>query len=183
MAEPEPHRRIADLVDVYYSPLYRYAFRLCGSAADADDLTQETFCQAQAGEQQLRDWSRVRGWMFKILRNAYLRKVRDEKRISQIALDDWEDAVDDVAPDTLDIDPQLMQDALQQALQQLSEEYRTPIILFYFEDFSYREIAEQMEVPMGTIMSRLARAKAFLRNRILGNVTAVGAGRRRTDGL
>ena len=62
-----------------------------------------------------------------------------------------------------DVDPQ----RLQAALDELPEIFRTPVILFYFEDFSYRDMADQMEVAIGTIMSRLARAKAFLRGRLL----------------
>ena len=56
---------------------------------------------------------------------------------------------------------------LQEALNALPEAFRTPIILFYFEDFSYRDIAEQLNVPLGTVMSRLARAKTFLRQRLM----------------
>ena len=68
------------------------------------------------------------------------------------------------APEPLpDIDPE----QLQQALNELPEAFRTPIILYYFEDFGYRDIAEQMDLPLGTVMSRLARAKAHLRNRLL----------------
>jgi RNA polymerase sigma-70 factor (ECF subfamily) len=87
-------------------------------------------------------------------------------------------------PDSLpDIDPE----RLQQALAELAEGFRTPVILFYFEDFSYRDIAEQMELPIGTVMSRLARAKAHLRVRLLPPAP-VGAAegpreRRATDGL
>ena len=55
---------------------------------------------------------------------------------------------------------------LQKALGELPEVFRTPVILFYFEEFSYRDIAEQMDVPLGTVMSRLARAKTFLRQRL-----------------
>lgn len=62
--------------------------------------------------------------------------------------------------------------------------FRTPIILFYFEEFSYRDVAEQMDLPIGTVMSRLARAKAFLRSRLLpSDAVASGADRRATDGL
>ena len=74
---------------------------------------------------------------------------------------------------------------LQLALNELPEVYRTPIILYYFDDFSYRDIAAQMDLPIGTVMSRLARAKAYLRTRLLQPAPAVLAdGRRRaTDGL
>ena len=62
--------------------------------------------------------------------------------------------------------PELDPGKLQQALDELDEVFRTPVILFYFEEFSYREIAEQLDLPIGTVMSRLARAKAYLQNRL-----------------
>jgi RNA polymerase sigma-70 factor (ECF subfamily) len=70
-------------------------------------------------------------------------------------------------------------------LRELPEVFRTPIILYYFEDFSYRDIAEQMDLPIGTVMSRLARAKAHLRSRLLQPATAALAEGplRATDGL
>jgi RNA polymerase sigma-70 factor (ECF subfamily) len=76
---------------------------------------------------------------------------------------------DDPPPDVPDIGPE----ELQRALNDLPEGFRTPVILFYFEDMSYRDIAEQMDLPIGTVMSRLARAKAHLRDRL---VPAAGVG-------
>ena len=78
-----------------------------------------------------------------------------------------------------DIDPA----CLQQALNELPEVFRTPIILYYFEDFSYRDIADQMDLPLGTVMSRLARAKAYLRGRLLQPAGAALANEGETDGL
>jgi RNA polymerase sigma-70 factor (ECF subfamily) len=81
--------------------------------------------------------------------------------------------------------PAVDPERLQEALNELPEVFRTPIILYYFEDFSYRDIADQMDLPIGTVMSRLARAKAHLRGRLLPPAPeAVADGpRRATDGL
>ena len=77
------------------------------------------------------------------------------------------DAVGDLAGRSEEAEvPEIDPAKLQQALNELDETFRTPIILFYFEEFSYRDIAEQMDLPIGTVMSRLARAKAFLRSRL-----------------
>src|SRR5215213_560014 len=114
------------LIDAHYEALYRYAYRLSGTAADAEDLTQETFGKAVSRLPQLREPGR---------------------------------AEDETTPE---IDPA----RLQKALDELDEGFRTPIILFYFEEFSYRDIAEQMDLPIGTVMSRLARAKAYLRAKL-----------------
>src|SRR5829696_7676828 len=147
------------LIDAHYEALYRYAYRLTGSAADAEDLTQESFGKAFTRLSQLRDPDRAKAWLFRILRNLYLHKVRDEKRHRVLPLDAVGDLPGRAADETPDIDPA----RLQQALDELDEGFRTPLILFYFEEFSYRDIAEQMDLPIGTVMSRLARAKSYLR--------------------
>jgi RNA polymerase sigma-70 factor (ECF subfamily) len=151
------------LVDAFAVPLYRYAYRLTGSAADAEDLTQDTFCKAQRSLKQLRDPDRARAWLFSILRNAYLHRVRSDKQQRLVPLDSVGELATDGSPEPLaEVEP----DRLQEALNDLPEIFRTPLILFYFEEFSYRDIAEQMGLPLGTVMSRLARAKAMLRCRL-----------------
>ena len=155
-------RRIEQLVEAHYASLYRYAYRLSGSAPEAEDLTQETYCQAQAKLGQLRDQAKARSWLYAILRNAYLHRARANQR-EQPAPPDWLNDVPEREPPPL---PEISAEQLQEALNELPETYRTPIILFYFEDFSYRDIAEHMEAPIGTVMSRLARAKAFLRDKL-----------------
>jgi RNA polymerase sigma-70 factor, ECF subfamily len=154
---------IHDLIDEHYQALYRYAFRLTGSVADAEDLTQETFGKALSRLGQLRDPEKAKGWLFRILRNAYLHRVRDDKRAKVVPLD----GVGDVSrpepePETWNIDPGRLQDALCE----MDETFRTPLILFYFEEFSYKDIAEQLDLPIGTVMSRLARGKAYLKARL-----------------
>ena len=105
----------------------------------------------------MREAKRARAWLFTILRNAYLHKVRDRKTIHVLSMEEVGD-IPDRLPDPLPaIDPQL----LQQALDELAEPFRTPIILYYFEDFSYRDIADQLEVPIGTVMSRLRTRQVF----------------------
>ena len=148
-----------ELIDAHYQALYRYAYRLSGSAADAEDLTQETFGKALVRLPQLREPDRAKAWLFRILRNAFLHRVRDQKRHSVIPLD----AVGDLAERPVEAAPDIDAARLQQALNDLDESFRTPIILYYFEEFSYRDIAEQMDLPIGTVMSRLARGKAYLR--------------------
>src|SRR6185369_5605189 len=153
---------LPQLIDAHYEALYRYAYRLSGSAADAEDLVQETFGKALARLPQLREPERAKAWLFRILRNLYLHKVRDEKRHRVVPLD----AVGDLPGREVDSTPEIDAAKLQQALDELDEGFRTPLILFYFEEFSYRDIAEQMDLPIRTVMSRLARAKAYLRARL-----------------
>ncbi len=181
MTLPGSQRSVQRLVEDHYASLYRYAYRLTGSAADAEDLTQETFCQAQLKLAQLRDPGRAKAWLFSILRNGYLHRVRAGKQEHAVSLD-WVGDVPDRLPEPL---PEVDPEQLQKALGELPEAFRTPVILYYFEDFSYRDIAEQMELPMGTVMSRLARAKAHLRARLMpGRPEVVAEGPRRVrDGL
>ena len=156
-------RGVASLVEQHYESLYRYAYRLSGSAADAEDLSQEAFCKAQTQFAQLRDPERAKPWLFSILRNAYLHRLRTEKTHRPVSLD----AIGDlVAAPPAEV-PEIGSEQLQQALSELPEEFRTPVILFYFEEMSYRDIAEQMDLPIGTVMSRLARAKAHLKDRLV----------------
>ena len=158
----KPAMSIQTLIDAHYESLYRYAYRLSGRASDADDLTQDTFSKAMTQLSQLRDPERVKSWLFSILRNAYLHRVRDEKRHRYHSLESIGDLAGPDQELPTDVDPQL----LQTALNELDEVFRTPLILFYFDDFSYKDIAEQMDLPIGTVMSRLARAKAYLRTRL-----------------
>lgn len=153
---------IESLIDEYYAGLYRYAYRLSGTSSDAEDLTQETFRKALARLDQLRDQERAKGWLFRILRNAYLHRIRGEKRSRIVPMENVDDVPgrDDQSPAS--IDP----DELQKVLNELDESFRTPVILFYFEEFSYKDIAEQLDMPIGTVMSRLARAKGYLRGKL-----------------
>src|SRR5262245_29750030 len=88
MALPGSQRTVQRLVDEHYAALYRYAYRLSGSAADAEDLAQEAFCKAQRNLAQLRDQTRAKAWLFSILRNTYLHRVRTAGQIHVISLDD-----------------------------------------------------------------------------------------------
>jgi len=161
MRLPGTERTLRRLVDEHYDSLYRFAYRLSGSSNDADDLTQEAFCKAQVNLGQLRDVSRARCWLFQILRNLYVQKMRAAKRRACLSLDELGEPPVWTGELPAEVDSQ----QLQSVLNALPEAFRTPLILYYFDDFSYRDIADQLGVPIGTVMSRLARAKAFLRQR------------------
>src|SRR5262245_5764437 len=163
MAASGSQRQVLQLVEDHYESLFRYAYRLSGCSSDAEDLTQETFCKAQAQFGQLRDPDRAKPWLFSILRNAYLHRARSERQKKVVSID----LIGDLPEPPSDPLPELDPERLQEALNELPEVFRTPIILYYFEDFSYRDIAEQMELPIGTVMSRLARAKGHLRERLV----------------
>lgn len=169
MADARTSMDVRLLVDQHYELLYRYAYRLSGSAAEAEDLTQDTFCTAQQKIGQLRDAASARGWLCKILRNHYLQGRRNHAEVFVESLENLAIEPAQAADPPAEIDAE----RLQTVLGELSEAYRTPIILFYFEEFSYRQIADQLGVPIGTVMSRLARAKAYLRSRLRADYVAL----------
>ena len=108
---------IRDLVEAHYDSLYRYAFRLSGSAADAEDLTQDAFGKAIARHAQLRDATKARGWLFRILRNDYLHRVRDDKRRKVVSLD----SVGELPAEPPDVPPDIDPAKLQEVLDELDE--------------------------------------------------------------
>jgi RNA polymerase sigma-70 factor (ECF subfamily) len=158
---------LPELVDEHYMALYRYAYRLSGCDADAADLTQQTFLAAQANLDQLRDPAAVRSWLFTITRNNFLKSKRAQRTQRTVSLEQAAEPVDGSH-----VPSRIEQEELQEVLDELPEEFRTPLILFYFQEFSYKQIARQMDVPIGTVMSRLARAKDHLRRRLLPEADA-----------
>jgi RNA polymerase sigma-70 factor (ECF subfamily) len=159
--KPSPDNAIQKLVLEFAAPLYRYAYRLTGRTADAEDLVQQTFLVAQTRLAQLRDPSRVSAWLHAILRHAWCKLCRRE-RIHGIALQQLEA---DFRP-TTDPNEGIDRERVQAALNELPAEFRLVVLMYYFEDFSYQEIAGQLDIPIGTVMSRLSRAKQHLRRRL-----------------
>lgn len=153
---------VAELVDQHYRAVFGYAYRLSGSVIESEDLTQQTFMLAQANLAQLREPLATRGWLYTIARNEFLRR---RPLSTSIALEDTPElASPEAEPEWLD--GELTSERLQAALNELSVEFRVPVVLFYFENLSYRDIAEQLDLPLGTIMSRLSRAKSQLRHHL-----------------
>jgi RNA polymerase sigma-70 factor (ECF subfamily) len=152
---------LSELARLHYALVYGYAYRLCGSAQEAEDLTQQAFLTAHRRLHQLRDANSAKSWLCAILRNTFLTRVSTQRTVRMVPLHGFWDPVREEGP-TGEFDS----DDVQQVLSELPEEFRAPLILYYFEEFSYREIAEQLGVPIGTVMSRLARAKSHLRRRL-----------------
>lgn len=159
--DPDPMRALAALVEEHASYLFRYAYRLSGSQADAEDLLQQTFLMAHRHGEQLREPERARAWLCVILRNAFLKQVSKPR---ECALNP-EIEIPEPSSDA-PLEGGIDSEELQTALQELSDEYRLPLLLYYFEDLSYKDIAEQLGIPIGTVMSRLARGKALLKRRL-----------------
>ncbi len=152
------------LVDRYYTALYRFALSLAKNGAEASDLTQETFYMWASKGHQLRDVTKVKSWLFTTLYRAYLSTYRHATKFPHVELEDAAAEMPSVAPSILaDLDGT----TVVEALAQVDEVFRAPLTLFYLEEMSYKEIADLLEVPIGTVMSRLSRGKAQLRECLL----------------
>jgi len=142
------------LVARYYEPLYQFAFSLTRDEADACDLVQESFCIWASKGHQLRDASKVKTWLFTTLHREFLAVCRKHTRFPQFDLDHVAAELPVVAPPSVN---QLDTAQVMTALSRLEEVYQAPVALFYMQDCSYNEIAAILEVPLGTVKSRLAR--------------------------
>jgi RNA polymerase sigma-70 factor (ECF subfamily) len=152
------------LVTRYYGPLYQFAFSLTRTEADACDLTQETFYIWATKGHQLRDGSKVKTWLFTTLHREFLNMRRKIVRFPHYELSEMDHELPAISP--------AMANALDSArvvefLNQVADPYQAPLALFYLEDYSYKEIAEILAVPLGTVQSRISRGMAQLQQLIL----------------
>lgn len=143
----------------YYERLYHFAFSLTRSEADACDLTQHTFYVWAVKGHQLRDATKVKTWLFTTLHREYLATRRKQMRYPHYELSEVDAELPSILPTVVD-----KLDAAQvvSALARVEEVYQAPVALFYLEDRSYKEIADILQVPIGTVKSRLSRGLAQL---------------------
>lgn len=137
--------------------MYRVAWRLTGNSGDADDLVQESYIQAWQKIDSLRDPDRMRSWMFAILRNQFLKSVRKKK---PVASPEMESVVDHRSEES-ELEENV--DVVQQAIKQLDEDQRMPILLVSMEGLSVDEASEILQIPRGTVLSRMHRGRQKLK--------------------
>ena len=149
-----------NLVEQYYRPLYRFALSLARNEDEAGDLTQQTFFIWAKKGSQLRDQGKAKSWLFTTLYREFLGSRRRQSKYPSVELE----TADHELP-VVQSNPSQSLDAKYAiyALMQLDEIYRIPLALFYQESLSYHEIATFLDLPMGTVMSRLSRGKTKLR--------------------
>jgi len=169
-----------DLAYPLLDSAYRTALRMTGQAASAEDLVQDAYLRAFRGFSQFERGSNFRAWFFRILTNVFLNDYRRRARGHQAA-DFSEIEPEDRAPeaalmrleDVEAIRPHLADEAAH-ALDRLAPDFRLPFLLSTFEGFSYKEIAAILEIPIGTVMSRLFRARRMLRDELMEYAKASG---------
>lgn len=142
------------LVARHYAPLYHFAFSLSRDEADACDLTQQTFYVWASKGHQLRDTSKVKTWLFTTLHRLFLESRRRNIRFPHSELDSADLELPVIQPDIV---ARLDSAQVLLALAKVDDVFQAPVALFYLQEFSYKEIAGILNVPMGTVKSRIAR--------------------------
>lgn len=153
-----------ELVDRFYPMLYRFALSLARNEADACDLTQQTFSVWATKGHLLRDSSKVKSWLFTTLYREFISNWRREMRWPKEELSEVENELPAALPEAVDC---LESTQVMEALQSIDETFRAPLVLFYLQEHSYEEIAQILEIPIGTVMSRLSRGKQKLQQAFL----------------
>ena len=142
----------------HHELVFRYAYRLSGCRSAAEDICQEVFLRAFKSIEQLRDPLAERGWLLTITRNEFARWCR--LAAAHRATSTEEDVADNATGSDQDLE---RRDWVQAGLDQLDPEFRAVVLMYYFEQLSYADIAASLEIPVGTVMSRLSRAKSHLK--------------------
>ena len=161
-----------ELVEQYRDNVYRLAYRMCGNAYDADEAAQEAFVAAWRALPNFRGDAKFSTWLYRLTTNAAIDVMRREKRHQTVGDGEMMELADDADSPQETVERTEQQEAVQKALSTLSEEYREVLLLRYMEELDYAEIAEVLQLPSGTVKSRINRAKAALKAALLksGNI-------------
>ena len=161
----------------FIDALYRTGLRMTRSEAEAEDLVQETYIRAFRFRHQYTAGTNMKAWLFRILTNTFINQYRRKAARPQTTeLDDVEESIlyrqmRDVSPGSASPDPEAelvdhtLSSEVKEALEALPEKFRTTVLLDV-EGFSYKEIAAMLDIPIGTVMSRLHRGRKFLQKRL-----------------
>jgi RNA polymerase sigma-70 factor (ECF subfamily) len=190
MADPAT---FADQAMEHMPSLYTAALRMTRNAADAEDLVQETYLKAYRGFGGFQEGTNLKAWLYRILTNTYINRYRQQKRRpDETDLDDVEEfflyrrlggleaasASRSAEDELMDL---LTEEEVKDAVESLPEQFRLAVLLADVEGFSYKEIADILEVPIGTVMSRLHRGRKALQKRLYDFAVSRGLADRPAD--
>jgi RNA polymerase sigma-70 factor (ECF subfamily) len=171
--DDKPPAGFEELAMPLFDSLYNFARWLLRNQSDADDLVQETYRKALLNFRSFQAGTNFRAWMFRILKNTFLSSCSRLERRKAVAMNSEEGgpelAVESETPETILIE-RLNRQLLQGAVDKLPPEFREALLLCEVEEMSYRDIAEILSIPIGTVMSRLTRARRAVRESLAGNL-------------
>jgi RNA polymerase sigma-70 factor, ECF subfamily len=173
---PQDRAEFEQQVLPYLDQLYPAALQMTRNASDAEDLVQETITKAYAAFHQFTPGTNLRAWLHRILANTFINSYRKKKREPAIAQsqdrDDWQTGQEAFGPTARSAEAEaldrLADSEVLRALRDLPEDFRTAIYLADIEGYPYREVAQIMGTPIGTVMSRLHRGREKLRGKLAG---------------
>ena len=159
------------LVDLHYGPLYRFAMSLTRSESDACDLVQQTFLVWGTKGHQLEDPSKAKSWLFTTLHRCFLESRRRTTRFPHLEISEAEGELPNVEPELVN---RLDAQEVLRLLGEVDAQFQAALALFYLEEYSYAEIAAILQIPLGTVKSRVARGLAQLRELVLRGSSTQG---------
>ena len=174
--EDENHNNFASATMPHKHALYNYALKIAANSDDASDLVQETYYKAYKSFHQFENGTNSKAWMFMILKNTFINNYRKQKREPvKVDYDEIEDVYESIKSDqsnnnNLDLEfySNLLDDELSEALSKLPSKMKDVFLLCDLEGYTYEEIAELVNVPIGTVRSRLHRARKILQEELFG---------------
>jgi RNA polymerase sigma-70 factor (ECF subfamily) len=181
-AEVEKQNDFQEEVIPHLDAMYNFALRLTSEPNDAEDLVQDTIVKAYRFFDSYQKGTNAKAWLFRILKNSYINSYRKQsKQPSQVDYDEvsaFYETIRADRTDTSDLEDrmfrELIDDDISNALQRLPEDFRTVVLLCDVENFTYEEIANMLDVPIGTIRSRLHRGRNLLKSELLEYAEARG---------
>ncbi len=161
-------------------PLYNFARWMCQDNEEARDLVQETFAKALKALSSFREGTNFRAWMFRILRNTFLtsRTGLERRNTVQEADEGFEESVVTQETPEIALIRRADSELVQQGIAALSPGFQEVLVLADLEELKYQEIAEALDIPIGTVMSRLARARKLLRQHLVAALSQKNQGRK-----
>jgi RNA polymerase sigma-70 factor (ECF subfamily) len=150
--------------------LYNVSLKYCGNTFDAEDVLQETYLMAFNKFDQLREKSKCKPWLLRILRNNFLKSYHKKKSQQRLSETDYIDFLKiKMSAETAEniLENTSGKQIIQQAIEKLPPKYKEILILYYMEELLYKDIATSLDIPIGTVMSRLTRAREGLKTSLL----------------